>query len=215
MFSTYTSPVFAQHIDKSEVSVIFEIGSRDGLDAVQLRDFYSAKVFTFECNPEALEIMRNRLEGKADITIVPKGAWDRNGTLSFFPIVGTHTNGRPDRPNIGASSFFRARDDYRQTYEQTEITVEVVRLSDYCMNADVPFPDLLCMDVQGAALHVLRGLGDQLASVKYVIAELESKPIYQDQDLFPEVDTYLTARGFKRVAEHTCDAWFSDFLYQQ
>src|SRR5690606_20785305 len=69
------------------------------------------------------------------------------------------------------------------------------------------------LDIQGAALHALRGLGDRLKSVRYILAELETRPLYHDQDLFPEVCAHLAAHGFRAAAEVKRDAWFSDYLF--
>jgi hypothetical protein len=69
------------------------------------------------------------------------------------------------------------------------------------------------MDLQGAELHALRGLGDAISGVKYIISEIERKPIYYGQDLLPEVDDYLRERGFTQAVEVHRDDWFSDYLY--
>lgn len=210
---TYTNPVFGRQIDADVVRTIFEIGSRDGEDAIALRDHYNADVHAFECNPVAIEATQSRLKGEPRITFVPKGVMDQAGQRPFYPVVATRHLGTRIPANIGASSFFKAREDYLQTYEQSEVMVEVICLNDYCVEHNIEQVDLLCLDVQGAALSVLKGMGERLRAVKYVMVELEFRAIYHGQQLFDETHQYLTRHGFSAVAENKRDAWFSDFLY--
>ncbi|MGD8358702.1 MAG: FkbM family methyltransferase [Lysobacterales bacterium] len=115
--------------------------------------------------------------------------------------------------NTGASSCFRARNDYLQRYEQDRILVPAVRLDDYCREYDIRSIDLLCVDVQGAALQVLRSLGDQLRQVRNLIIELEHRPLYHGQSLFTECDEFLVRNGFQQKSRISRDDWFGDYLY--
>jgi hypothetical protein len=46
---------FSNLIDKNNVKVIFELGSRDLKDALLLESYYSgSSVYSFECNPDCL-----------------------------------------------------------------------------------------------------------------------------------------------------------------
>jgi len=215
VFVTYTHPYFQRHIDAEKVSCIYEVGSCDGFEAILLRNHFQAPVYAFECNPAALRLAKEMLAREPGITLIPYGAWDENCELEFYPVVATLDEGREIAPNIGASSFFKARDDYRQSYTQEATTVEVVRLEDHCLQHQVPPCDLLCMDVQGSALRALKGMGRLLDHVRYIISELERVPIYLGQDLFGQADEFLRDRGFEPVAELERDAWFSDFLYRR
>jgi FkbM family methyltransferase len=58
-------------------------------------------------------------------------------------------------------------------------------------------PDVLKIDVQGAALKVLRGAGDSLDDVLVVDVETEFSQMYDGGALFGDVDALLRARGFE------------------
>ena len=219
--SDYLRPEFLAHIPRSDVQIIFELGARDGADAVALRDYFGAEVTCFECNPHGIAISTVNLAREPYIKLVSRAAWDSNTEIDFYPVVEAKwQDGRPvvDQfgalsSNIGASSCYRARGDYLQRYVQEQIRVKAIRLEDYCMEQSVERIDLLCVDVQGAALRALRGLGTMLGNVKYVLIELEFREIYEGQDLYRETSEFLRSSGFDEVVAIPRDDWFSDFFY--
>jgi len=204
---------FTDRIDKSKIKTIFEIGSRDAKDAIELSDLFHQHVFAFECNPTAIELCKANIGDNPNITLVPLGVWDTSGELSFFRVLDG---------NIGASSFFefnpQARnypDIVEEGLVQEEIKVSTVRLDEYLNENNIENIDLLCMDVQGAAFEVLSSLGTQLAKVKYIIVELETHPIYSGEMLYEEVDRFLIQSGFERVSEALeSGSLFGDVLYR-
>ena len=51
---------FLDKIDKSKVHTIFELGSRDLIDAIKLDcNFNDSKVYAFECNVDCLQTQYN------------------------------------------------------------------------------------------------------------------------------------------------------------
>jgi FkbM family methyltransferase len=60
--------------------------------------------------------------------------------------------------------------------------------------------DLLVLDIQGAELKALIGLGKHLKRVNYVYSEVNKKEVYKDCALVKDLDRYLKNFGFKRVA---------------
>jgi FkbM family methyltransferase len=72
--------------------------------------------------------------------------------------------------------------------------VQTRRLDDI---AEILRIDFLKLDVQGAALDVLRGCTNKLAETLVVHTEVEFVPLYRGQPLFADVDTFLRAQGFQ------------------
>jgi hypothetical protein len=126
--------------------------------------------------------------------------WDSECLLSFFPVISSIEWGRPGRKH-GASSCFKARSDYLAQYNQKETTVATIRLDTYCTEQHITAIDLLCIDAQGVELRILHGLGELIKSVHYIITEIEVRPIYHGQALYPEIHAYLKSNGFCRTAE--------------
>jgi len=210
--SDYLNRVFLAEIDRGAVLTILELGAHDGRDTLELYERFRAEIHAFECHPDLIRDLRERLRPFNSIHLVERAVWDSNGRIPFYPVIRTVKDGE-EISNRGASSCFLAREDYHQSYEQAATEVDSIRLDSYCAEHEIDRIDLLCMDVQGAALHALRGMGHYLRKVRYLIAEIEKRPLYHGQDLYPEVKAYLESYGFLEVAEVRRDAWFSDFMF--
>ena len=213
----YLQPTFLEHFVGRSFRSIFELGSRDGRDALALHRHFGAHVHAFECNPYALQLCRDNLATASGVTLVPLAVWDRSEKIPFFPVVETYVetgDGESVTPTrIGASSCFEADPTYHERYVQSRIEVQAVRVDDYRREQGLGPVDLVCLDLQGAALQALKGMPETLESCGFVLAELERRPLYQGQALLPEVTDYLARFGFKRVAEVERDPWFGDYLF--
>lgn len=204
-------------IDTDEVRIVLDIGSRDAEVAVALKKAFSnAKVFAFECNPSALNLCKARIaaNGDTDIVLVPAAVSDEDGIVTFYAIdpektVTPHSDG-----NIGASSLFQANPEYPlETYFQTAIAVESTMLSTWAEKEGLPNIDIIWMDIQGAELKALRGLGQLLKNVRIIYTEVEYKPLYLGQPLFTDVDEFLRGQGFRLHKQLNRSEWFGDAMY--
>lgn len=76
------------------------------------------------------------------------------------------------------------------------VTLETTTLDDFCQQEGVQNIDFLQIDVQGADLQVLEGAAQILNTVLGVQIEVEFSPLYINQPLFADVDTYLRKHDF-------------------
>jgi FkbM family methyltransferase len=60
--------------------------------------------------------------------------------------------------------------------------------------------DLVVLDIQGAELKALIGLGDHINRVKYIFSEVNKKEVYKDCAQVNQIDDYLIRYGFQRIA---------------
>jgi len=201
----YLVPWVLKHIKRREVKTILELGSGNGMDAVRLFNYYPfSKVYTFEANPGTYPIIEKNLINYPEITFVPKAVSDKNETIKFYPVTdGRHL----------ASSMFLAKDTYPEKFKQSEIEVEAIRLDEYIKANNIPPIDMLCIDIQGAALKALKGMGEYLKDVTYIISEVETKPIYEGQNCLPEIEEYLKQFGFEYVENSTTNEYYGDYLF--
>lgn len=74
--------------------------------------------------------------------------------------------------------------------------------------------DMVVMDIQGAELKVIKGLGHIINYVEAMYLEVNKVPVYRGCCLVGELDEYLDKFGFKRVVTGNWvkDAW-TDSLY--
>jgi FkbM family methyltransferase len=202
-------------LDPRSVKVALDVGSRDAEVALYLKQHYpNATVFAFECNPAAVELCRRRLSGQPGVFLVDRAVSDVEGVLDFFAIDPDKTLTPHADGNIGASSLYRARPDYpHETYVQTRISVQSITLEAWARRQGLAAIDVIWMDLQGAELRALMGLGRLLQEVKLVYTELEYKPMYQDQPLAAEVRGFLRAHGLHLCKRFNVWEWFGDELF--
>lgn len=184
------------------VRTVVEVGARDCVETAELsRRLPRAQIIAFECNPATLETCRRRVALLDNATLVEAAVTDTAGPVTFHPIDPARTATDWPDGNPGASSLLRASGQYAaEQYVQTEITVQGVRLDDVLSERRVEHVDLLWMDIQGAELLALRGLGSRLADVRLIHLETEFMEIYREQPLLPEIHAFLARNGFDLVA---------------
>ena len=185
---TYLRPSFLRFLCEDAIHTIVELGSGVGCEAIALHRYWQAPVYTFECHPSHLNYCREAFIPFPGIHLIEKAVWDLNGPLTFYESEG----------NSFASSLFPSNGDYPyEAYPQTPSTVDGIRLDTWMDSERIDRIDLLCLDVQGATYQALESLGRHLPRVKYIIAEIETRPIYRGETLFPQVEDLLRRAGFR------------------
>lgn len=179
---------FDQIMDRDSIRIVLDVGSRDAIVALLFKGrFPKATIYAFECNPQAIELCKKNIGDRADIILVDKAVSDECGPVNFYAM---DSDG-----NIGASSLYITNPAY-QDQHQNKIEVEAITLKQWAADSGVDAVDLLWMDLQGAELKALKGMGDLLQTVKIIYTEVMYKEMYFDQPLFNDIDLYLASRGF-------------------
>ena len=187
-----------------EIRTIFDCGSRDALDGIELYRLMNAKeLHVFECNPPSIKKCRLNLEGHLGKS-EEKNSWflcesalnDAIGKIKFNQIdtnktVTPHVDGNP-----GASSILIANKDYtNETYVQNEIDVDATTIN--CYSAGKIKPDCLWLDLQGVELKVLKAANEVLDHVKLIHVEVAFRRMYKDQCLYWELNKFLIENSFE------------------
>jgi FkbM family methyltransferase len=74
--------------------------------------------------------------------------------------------------------------------------------------------DFLNIDLQGAELKALKGMGDLLHQFKWAYLEVNKEELYKGCALVEDIDFYLSSFGFKRVETKWCgNTGWGDALY--
>jgi FkbM family methyltransferase len=217
MTSTYLNEVFTKNILKSEITTIFELGSRDLEDALLLFNYYNCDIYAFECNPDCLNICKNNIlnfneNSKKHIKLVENAISLEDKDVSFYPFDLNKYN------NMGASSMFKidftnrhiSDPDYNRENPQKEIIVKGKRLDTFINENNIKNVDLLCIDLQGYELNALKSLGDKISNVKYIITECSIQNTYVGGASFVELNDYLKLNNFKYVSSNKFHESFPD-----
>lgn len=166
---------------------IWDIGSRDGQDALRLlQAFPGAAVTAFEAHPE--EYARHRGVARW-ITWVNAAVYSHDGEVEFFPKA----------INSGIHSIR----DRGAEFGTGSMRVACTRVDTYVRDTPASIPDVVKIDVEGCTYEVLCSFGDLLESVRALHIETEEEQYFAGQHLQEEVFALLRGRGFVMVTYST------------
>ena len=204
------------YVNRLEVRIICEVGSRDGLDAIYLSALLDSQVYCFECDPINFEITKQNLNKfSSEIELFNYALGNECGQVSFYSIDPLRYSNR------GASSLFRidfsdrpvTDPDFGKTDIQNECVVEMRRFD----SLGLVTPDLVVMDVEGSELMVLEGFAEHLHGVKYIVTECAVSPGTSGRASFSSIREHLKTFGFKCAGiegSKLLNYWLSLFNYR-
>ena len=195
MIKTFTNYIH----DKNKEYIIFDVGSRDCKQSIEFyKTFPNRKIYAFECNPNTLHLCKKNIIPYRDrITLIKGAVCDYDGRITFYPINQQKTKTTWEDGNPGASSLFKSNGKYTvETYVQDEITTNCHRLDTIMKKHNIPSVDIIWMDLQGAELLALEGLGNYLSNVEYIYTEVSHKEIYTGQVMYKELNDYMIKNNF-------------------
>ncbi len=210
---------FVKYIENKDAEyVIFDIGSRDCMQSIEFYNhFPNAQIYAFECNPNTLDICRKNIESYKDrITLIEGAVCDYDGDITFYPVNQEKTITTWEDGNPGASSIFKSSGLYKnETYVHDEITTNCHRLDTIIQKYGISKVDIIWMDLQGAELLALKGMGNYLHNVQYIHTKVYYLEIYTNQSLFHEINDYLSNLFcFKVVNTIETDVICQDIIYE-
>jgi FkbM family methyltransferase len=193
---------------------IFDIGACEGEDSVRYaRLFPRSTVYAVEPLPVNVRRIQSTVERyrARNVRVLPFALSDIRGKASLFVSAG-HPPDIPvsdewDYGNKSSSLLEPGRHLEVHPWVRFDevIEVETRTLADVCADYRVQRVDLIHMDVQGAELKVLDGLGPLLEGVTAIWLEVEAVPLYLDQPLKDDIEGYLRARGFEMMMDTVDD----------
>ena len=203
-----------------DAHVVFDIGSCEGEDAIRYASLFpSATVYAVEplaSNVRLMEVNFTR-HRHLNIQVLPFAMSDQAGIAPFFV-----SSGRPDGVaqsdwDYGNKSSSLLRPDrhldvHPWVHFENQIEVATETLEGVCGRLGIRKIDFVHLDVQGAELSVLKGAGALLERIGAVWMEVEAIPLYEGQPLVPEVERFMSERGFRRLLS-TVDAVSGDQLW--
>jgi FkbM family methyltransferase len=178
----------------SESPIILDIGSNTGEQAREFAvQFSNARIFAFEARPQSAELIRRNVEANPRIQVIEAAVHEFDGETDFHAV---------DDKNPGASSLFVGSGVQSiHPIRQTSIRVPALRLDTWANRTGIERFDLVWMDLQGAELLALRGMGEMLATVRAIQLEITYRELYHGQVMWPEVRRYLEDHGLRLVDE--------------
>jgi FkbM family methyltransferase len=195
---------------KSLVGVI-QVGAHYGQEVSMYREIGCKNMILFEPLGEPFSrLTENAIPQTGEnIRLYNIALGNREGTADMF--VDTANSGMSSsilNPNLHVNNYPHIVFDKRATIKVSRLTTvvnsESINMDNY---------NLLSMDVQGYEMEVLKGAEELLPRIDYIITEVNTKELYSNCALLPEMDSFLQTRGFTRVETVMTDRDWGDALY--
>lgn len=129
-------------------NVVYDIGANFGEYSLLLSNLVGAdgKVFAFEPNSELLDNLKLTISQKSNIELFPVALSDTEGTATLFI---------PE--DVSMASLGNWTKDFNAKGELHENLCQVKKLDNLVKTENLPFPQFIKCDVEGAELSVMRG----------------------------------------------------------
>jgi FkbM family methyltransferase len=164
-----------------EPRVVYDIGAYHGDWSAEIKTiFKNAQFFLFEAN----ENQKKYLE-KRPFPFFIRALGDREEVVNFY-----------SKDSTGDSLFL----EQTQHYEEGKYTIKVVQmttLENVVKENNLPLPDLVKIDVQGAEKLILQGSPSIIQHAEVVILETKILEYNQGAPLINEIMTCMDQLGFR------------------
>ena len=184
---------------------VLHVGAHEAEEEPAYRELGWGPVVWVEMLPDKAEALRRRFADDPLNSVIEAAAWGESGIERDLY----------ESDNKQSSSLYAPQ---THLVAHPEVRFErrgriVTRRLDEVLEPRF-HPEFLNLDVQGAELEVMIGLGARLTAVKWCYLEVNLDALYAQIPLRDEVDAFLRARGFTRIVEaiHERFGW-GDALY--
>ena len=171
-----------------DIKYIVEVGSLDGADSMFFKNHFPlSTVYTIEGLPENYN---KYLKDNKDIQTFNIVISDYIGNVNYYV------------KNINGLHGIYNRGD---NYGTETIQLPCITLDKFCEDNNIPQIDILKIDVEGATLDVLKGMGNILPNIKIMHIETETYPFFDGQSLHDDVEDYLIRENFNKIEMTKCE----------
>jgi len=158
-----------------------------------------------EAQHELIPKIRETIAGSDDV-VYQAAVWSETGKTMTLQIT-----------NNGQSTSLYQLAEHLTAYPTIlpveDRAVPTTRLDDL-IPAEESF-DFVNLDIQGAELEALRSMGTRITSIKWIYSEVNQRMLYKNIPLVGELDDFLAAYNFRRVATVWTGFGWGDALYSR
>lgn len=196
-----------QYLDMEDITTIFDIGSRDGCQAMEFIDWFpESTVHLFEPIKTSFDYCKNvQTINSSNVHSHNLALNNIDGDIDFYEVVGG---------NVGASSMLETKESGTKILGngyQVKTRVESLRGDSFMKHNNISKVDLFWMDVQGAERYVLEGFGEALNDVKAIYTEAAVSSSYKNGTNIQDLLQYMDERGFVAIKQIGEPNSFSEF----
>lgn len=190
--------------------ILFDIGACNFNDSLHLRyNFPQAHIYAFE--PDMLNITNcPKQVHDLSINVVPIALSDCDNEIKFYP--STHYGGNEHKASGSILKPKTKKGTSEGLYHDSLLfdlngyDIQTVRIDTFCVLNNIKHIDYIHMDVQGAELRVLKGLGDLRPSL--IFAETCEFDTYESDTTLEQFNQYMDSLGYDVVKQFRDDTLY-------
>ena len=195
-----------KHVYGCNPSGVLHVGAHLCEEAVMYEKFKWLPCYWVEANQSLLVAAKSKMDDLSKNHFFYEGVvWEKSGEKIKFNITN----------NFQSSSVFEMG-THKNLYSDVFVNLVEERITttlDELIPAESYF-DFINLDIQGAELNAIKGLGSRLANINWIYTEVNKNKVYKNICLVKDIDNYLRPYGFKRIATYWLPgAGWGDALY--
>lgn len=191
--------IVLKYISMSDIRVVFDIGSKDGKDAVIMHNrLEPKKTFVIEAYDKEYKLYSDVKNN--EIVWINQLIYNYNGESKFYPKeIGS-----------GIHSIRNRGDEYGKKC----LTLPCKRMDTLCIELGIEYIDVAKIDVEGCTYECLESFGNMLQNIKVMHIETESIQFFEGQYLHSDV-CKLLLKQFKivKISESIISKILNGFQY--
>jgi FkbM family methyltransferase len=182
---------------------VVHVGADVGQEVPQYFSYGFENIVLIEANPDCHEILLSKFGGDPRIKIFNYAICDKEGVIDFH--IHTSRSGSTEPASIFPMKRFK---EIVKTLRTTKtIQVPAITLDALFEKHQIPFSayNFVNIDIQGAELLAFQGARKLLASIDFIVSEINVVEMYQDGALEDDIVKFLGDQGFekKHAVYHT------------
>lgn len=183
--------------------VVVHVGAHRGEERGVYEELGAEEIHWVEVQPHLVKALAAELTPPRHF-VYQAAAWSETGRKMTLHLTS----------NSQSSSLLPLKDHLRvhpSIYESGTLNVETSRLDEILPNR--PFT-VINLDIQGAELQALIGLGDRILGARLIYTEINRAELYDGLDQVEALDKWLEKKGFTRlISRWVKDAGWGDGIY--
>lgn len=188
------SEIYKQYASIKPIRGVIHVGAHFGSESEIYESFNIKDVIWFEALPKTFTVLNSNVGKLARNSAFNVALSDADGETTFY----VTDNGRGNNCSSSILPLGEHANFYPHVKVVEKLTVQTRRFDSFATenSFDLSMFNFLNIDVQGAEMHVIKGMGDLIDGFDYVMAEINEVELYKGGTLISELQAYLKSRGF-------------------
>jgi len=183
-----------------EPTVIFDIGAYDCGDAIRFKNHFAhAEVYSFEADPERAKKIKEYI-WEYRVNFYDHAISSIDGDIEFYPCVSD---------TFAQGSIYQHTNRYKTLYANVnqleKIMIKSKRIDTFCEEKKITSIDIAHIDVEGAEMEVINGLGILRPKILYIET---LAGCFDNKISIQEIHEKLVSLGYELIKDYISNRFY-------